>query len=139
MFARKYLFLVVISFLVIPAILMGCSAKPSDKKARSDLQKWFDSRWPSAVSVVEYQKTSEEEDGKRYTMYYQAKARFIKDTAGCRLTCCGETCFEIFFNGFHWISKASHDPNVIKKGDLFEMQGRATYKKTVKGWISEDF
>lgn len=135
---RKYLFLAVISFLLVPAFLMACSTRPSERRAKADLQRWFDGRWPGTISVVAYQKTREEGDDKTYAIDFLAKARFIKDTQGCVQTCCGDVCFEKRITGFRWTSKASEDPHVVKKGDLFEVQGKHTYKKNNNKWTNED-
>lgn len=138
MFTRKYLFLAVMCFLGISSLLMACSTRPTDRLAKADLQQWFERQWPGTVSVVEYRKTGGEGDDKTYTIYFRAKARFIKDTEGCVPTCCGDVCFDKLINGFRWTSKASDNPHVVKKGDLFEVQGKHTYKKNNKGWTNED-
>ena len=139
MLTRTYLSLMAISFLLILAILIGCTNKPSTRQSKFDLQKWFDSRWPNTLSIVEYHKTKEEGDDKRYTIYYQAKVKFGKDTTGCERTCCGEMCFDKLINGFRWLLKTSKDPNVIRTGDMFEMSGRDIFNKTEKVWLSETF
>jgi len=139
MSSRHHFSMVTIVLMFILAILTGCAYKPSTQQARSDLQKWFDSRWPNAISIVEYHATKEESNDKKYTIYYRAKAKYRKNAAGCVRTCCGEICIDRVINGFRWLSKASHDPNVIQKGDMFEMNGRAVFNKTEKGWIGETF
>ena len=125
------------SFLIFASLFTACSTRPSDNRARADLQKWFDRQWPGTVSIVEYQTIKTEGDDNIYTIYYRSKARFIKDTQGCIATCCGDVCFDKLIDGFHWVSKASGNPHVVKKGDLFEVEGKHTYKKIGKGWARE--
>jgi hypothetical protein len=139
MITRHKFFTIIIILLFISNVVTGCSTKPTNKQAKYDLQKWFETRWPNTLSIIEYEKTKEEGDDKKHTIYYQAKVQFIKDTAGCERTCCGEICFDRLINEFRWVSKKSNDPNIIRKGDLFEMHGRDTFSKTEKGWITETF
>lgn len=138
MLTRKNAFLVVAGFFMITALLAGCSSRPTGRQSRADLQKWFERQWPKTVSVVEYLKTRAEGDEKRYTIYFRARARFIKDTEGCVSTCCGDVCFDKLIYGFRWLSKKSDNPHVVQKEDLFEVDGKHTYKKTEKGWVNED-
>ena len=88
--------------------------------------------------MVEYLQTRAEGDEKIYTIYFKARARFIRDTEGCVSTCCGDVCFDKLIRGFRWLSKKSDNPRVVQKNDLFEVEGKHTYKKTEKGWVNED-
>ncbi len=136
--ARQRTFLSGAVFSAILIVLtIGCSSRPSDKQARADLQKWFDNRWPSTVLVVEYEAVAKERNGRKYVLEYRARGQFIKDTYGCIPTCCGDICFDKLVDGMQWITKASDNPHIIRKGDLFEMRGRNTYTRTVMGWSSE--
>ncbi len=123
--------------MILVVLLIGCSSRPSDKQAKEDLQKWFDSRWPRTVQVIEYEAVSKERNSRKYVLEYHAKAQFIKDTEGCVPTCCGDVCFDKLVDGMRWITKASDNPHVIRKGDLFETRGRNTYSKTMMGWSCE--
>ena len=138
MLTRKYLFSALMSLLIISALFIACSTKPSERRSKADLQESFEIKWPGLISIVEYQKIRGEGNDKSYAIYYRAQARFIKDTQGCVQTCCGDVCFDKLINGFRWVSKASDNPHVVHKGDLFEVQGKRTYKKTDKGWTRED-
>ncbi len=135
---RKPLLPGVICSLVLAAIFMGCSSGPSDGQAKDGLQKWFESRWPGAVLVMEHEVMNKERDGGKYVIEYRAKAAFIKDTDGCVATCCGDVCIDKRVAGFRWIAKASDNPHVIRKGDLFETRGRNIYTKTEEGWSCEN-
>ncbi len=137
MFVRRHLFLVVMSFLVLSVFLTVCSTRPTDRRAKADLQQWFERQWPNSISVKEYRKIKEEGDDKTLTIYFHAQARFIKDTDGCVSTCCGDVCFDKLIDGFHWTKKGSENPRVVKKGDSFEVQGKQTYKKNNKEWTIE--
>ncbi len=124
---------------VAAAVLLGgCSSSPSDRRAKADLQKWFENRWPRTVLVMEYEAMNKKGDGRTCVIEYKAKGRFIKDTNGCVPTCCGDVCFDKLVGGFRWITKTSDNPHVIRKGDVFEMRGKNTYTKTVRGWSCEN-
>ena len=123
---------------MLTALFTGCSSRPTERQSRADLQKWFEHQWPKTIFVVEYLKTRAEGDEKKYTIYFRARVRFIKDTEGCVSTCCGDVCFNKLVNGFRWTSKASGNPHIVQKGDLFEVEGKHTFKKTEKGWVNED-
>ncbi len=133
---RIYFSLVVFSLMLVIGSI-GCSSRPSDKQTRTDLQKWFDRRWPGTIHVVEYEAVSKERRGRKFVLEYQAKGQFIKDTSGCVPTCCGDVCFDKLVDGMRWIVKASDNPHVIRKGDLFATRGRNIYTKTVTGWSCE--
>ncbi len=128
----------VICSLVMAALFIGCSSGPSDRQAKDGLQKWFESRWPGAVLVMEHEVMNKARDGRKYVIEYRAKARFIKDAEGCMSTCCGDICIDKRVAGFRWITKASDNPHVIRKGDLFETQGRNAFIKTDEGWSCEN-
>jgi hypothetical protein len=135
---RSVTFLSDVFPLVVAVLLAGCSSHPSDKQAKADLQKWFDSRWPSTVLIVEYEAVNKERNGRKYVLEYRAKGQFIKDTFGCVPTCCGDVCFDKLVDGMRWITKASDNPHDIRKGDFFETRGKNTYTKTVMGWLREN-
>ena len=138
MFTRKNVFLALAGFFMLAALFTGCLSRPTGRQSRADLQKWFERQWPKTISVVEYVTTRAEGDEKSYTIYFSARARFIKDTEGCVSTCCGDVCFDKLIDGFRWLTKKSDNPYVVQKGDLFEVEGKHTYKKTGKGWVNED-
>ncbi len=133
---KTYIFGAVFSVILV-VLLIGCSSRPSDKQAKEDLQKWFENRWPRTVQVIEYEAVSTERNGQKYVLEYRARGQFIKDTEGCVPTCCGDVCFDKLVDGMRWITKASDNPHVIRKGDLFETRGRNTYSKTMTGWSCE--
>ena len=135
--SRYHLSMMTVMLMFILAVLAGCAYEPSAKQARSDLQEWLDNRWPDTIAIVEYHTTKEEGNDKTYTIYYRAKAKYRKDAAGCVRTCCGEVCIDRLISGFRWLSKTSPDPKVIQKGDMFEMNGRAVFNKSERGWIGE--
>ncbi len=135
---RQMTYLSIVVFLLISGIsAVGCSSSPSDARAKADLQHWFNSRWPGTVQVVEYQAVKNTGSGRKIVLEYRARGQFMKDTYGCVQTCCGDVCFDKLVDGMRWISKASDNPHVIRKGDLFETRGRNTYTKTVAGWSRE--
>jgi len=138
MFTRKNAFLAIAGLFMLTALLISCSSRPNNRQSRADLQKWFERQWPKTIAVVEYLQTRAEGDEKTYTIYFRARARFIKDTQGCVSTCCGDFCFDKLIRGFHWLAKKSDNPRVVQKGDLFEVEGKHTYKRTEKGWVNED-
>jgi hypothetical protein len=138
MFTQKNAALAATGFCLLTALFAGCSSRPVGGQSRADLQKWFERQWPKTISVVEYLQTRAEGDEKRYTIYFRARARFIKDTEGCVSTCCGDICFDKRIRGFRWLSKKSDNPHVVQKGDLFEVEGMQTYQKTGSGWVNED-
>ncbi len=135
---RASFFLVGICSLAAAVVIVGCSSGPSDGRAKDDLQKWFDNRWPGAVLVLEYEAMNREQGQGTCVIAYKAKAQFIKDTDGCVKTCCGDVCIDRLVAGFRWITKESNDPRVIRKGDLFETMGKNTYTKTGQGWSCEN-
>ena len=122
----------------IAVLCFGCTSRPSEQQAGVDLQKWFESRWPRTIAVMEYEVMNKKRDGEKYVIEYRAKARFIKDTSGCVLTCCGPVCFDKQVDGFKWITKASDNPHVVRTGDVFETRGKKTYTKTSGGWLCEE-
>ncbi len=124
--------------LAAAVLLLGCSAELSDRQVRTDLQKWFEGNWPGSVLITEYVTTNKDFINGKFVIEYRAKGRFIKDTEGCVLTCCGPVCIDKRVDGLHWITKASGNPHIIREGDLFETRGRKTYSKTVRGWQCED-
>ncbi len=125
--------------LLAMAVLLGsCSSEPSDRRARADLQKWFENRWSRTVVIMEHEVINKASSNGNYLVEYRAKARFIRDASGCVLTCCGEVCFDKLVDGFKWIEKTSGDPRVIRKGDTFETRGKRTYTKTGGGWQCEE-
>jgi len=138
MIGRGNLLSAVLNITVISAFVCGCSSRPSERQTLSDLQKWFESRWPNTLSVVEYRQLSEEVDNGKYIVNYKAKVIFLKDTEGCVSTCCGDVCFDKRIEGFRWITKESQNPHIIRKGDLFEVEGRNAYHKNVKGWLRDE-
>lgn len=138
MVSRKASFFRMLMCMAVCSVLAGCSAGPSERQVKADLQKWFDARWPSAVSVVTCRTTVGEGDDTRITFSYEATARFRKDAEGCVFTCCGEICFDKQIEGFRWLSKASDNRHVIRTGDAFEMRGTYSYKKSEHGWICEN-
>ncbi len=136
--AKGNSFLSWVVFSVVTAILlMSCSPRLSDRQAKTDLQKTLESRWPGAVLVIDYETVKQEPDGPTCVVEYKAKARFIKDVNGCVQTCCGDICIDKMVQGFRWITKASDNPRVVRKGDLFETRGRKTYSKTEQGRLCE--
>jgi hypothetical protein len=138
MMKRKSFLRGVICSMVVAVSIIGCSLGPSDRMAKDDLQKWFEGRWPGTVLVIECEVVNKGRDGRKYVIEYRAKAQFIKDTEGCVPTCCGDVCFDKLVAGFRWITKASDNPHVIQKGDLFETRGRSTCTRTGKGWSCEN-
>jgi len=117
--------------------LSGCSSRPADKQPKADLQQWFESRWPGAILVVDYEALHKVRDDETCVIEYRAHARVIKDATGCLHTCCGDVCIDKLVDGFRWIKKSHDAPRAIRKGDLFEMQGKKRYAKTEKGWSCE--
>ncbi len=138
MCARAAAILKILCLLAVPALLAGCSGMPTEGRARSDLQKWFDYRWPGTIAVEEYRTTKAEGDGSGCVIYYRAKARFLKDTEGCVSTCCGDVCFDRLISGFRWLAKKADNPHIVQRGDLFEVEWRHTYRKAWHGWINKD-
>ncbi len=112
----------------------GCSSRPAERQVRTELQQWFESRWPGVVRIVEYETLTRARDGETCVLEYRAKARVVKDASGCVPTCCGDVCIDRLVDGFRWIEKTHDSPRTIRKGDLFEMRGRKRYEKTEKGW-----
>ncbi len=127
-----------VCFAAIAVLFAGCTSGPSDRQARADLQAWFESNWPGAVLVTEYATTNRAAVSGKYEIEYRAKGRFLRDTEGCVLTCCGPVCFDKRVDGLAWIAKASDNPHRIRKGDRFETRGKKTYVKTGAGWRWEE-
>jgi hypothetical protein len=136
--SRHQLFIAVLYSFIFSTFLWGCSNHPSEKRAKADLQKWLDYRWPNEVMIVEYGIAGVSMTDKEYSLKYRAKARFLRDTQGCAESCCGNVGIDKLFDGhFHWESKAVPDPCIIRKGDMFIIEGDKIYNKTESGWISE--
>ncbi len=126
----------VVFSLAVAIALLGCSSR-SDRQAKADLQQWFDSRWPGAILVLEYEALNKVRDSGTCVIEYKAKARVIRDAGACVETCCGDVCIDRLVDGFRWIEKKSDIPRSMRKGDLFEMQGRKKYARDEKGWSCE--
>ncbi len=125
-------------FIAASVLLLACSSELTDKQTRADLQKWFEGNWPGAILITEYATTNKDLVNGKFVIEYRAKGRFIRDTEGCVLTCCGPVCIDKRVDGLRWLTKASNNPQVIREGDLFETQGRKTYIKTIRGWQREE-
>ena len=125
---------VLLCCLMTAMAISGCSAGPSDRQARSDLQEWFDVRWPGAVTVEKYETVGRQGDKTTCIITYKARARFLRDMPGCVTTCCGDVCIDRLVDGFAWKTKASGDTRVIVKGDVFETAGRKTCVKSGGKW-----
>ncbi len=132
--------IILISSCLLLTLFIGCSNHPTEKWARADLQNWLKNRWPGEVAIVEFANTGVAGDDGKYTVRYRAKARFLQNEQGCMTTCCGDVCIDKLFHGkFRWEIKASPDPRVIRKGDMFLIDGEITYRKTEFGWAREVF
>ena len=138
--SRHHIIFVILSALLLSALFIGCADHPSELNTRADLQKWIEYRWPGELAIVEYANTGVAGNDGKYTVTYRAKARFLQDAQGCMTTCCGNMGIDKLFRGhFRWELKSSPDPHVIRKGDLFVLEGDKTYRKTEAGWTSEVF
>ncbi len=127
-----------IAALLAATLLLACASELPDRQMRADLQKWFDGNWPGSVLITEYTTTNKDLINGKFVIQYRAKGRFIKDTEGCVLTCCGPVCIDKRVDGFAWLTKTSNNPQIIREGDLFETRGRKTYVRTAAGWACED-
>lgn len=124
-------------FLVLSS---GCSDIPSEQRARADLETWLAARWPGELEVKDYANTGGAVEDGNFTVSYRVRARFVKDTRGCVTTCCGDVCIDKLFQGnFRWEFKSSPDPQIVRKGDVFVVEGEDTYRRTEHGWRSRSF
>jgi hypothetical protein len=138
--SRHHCIIVTLSTLLLSTLFIGCADHPSEKNVQADLKKYIEYRWPGELAIVEYAHTCVAGNDGKYTVTYRAKARFLQDVQGCVTTCCGNMGIDRLFRGhFHWEFKSSSDPHVIRKGDLFVIEGDKTYRKTEAGWTSEVF
>ena len=135
--------LLIASVIYVPA----CSAKPSESRVKSDVEKILSDDWPGTFKMTSFNKVNEEGDSHNYTIHYHYTAEILQDTDGYSSGGRGSAKTHISAVGdFKWIKTklpliqpmyglGPKNPSAIKKGDTFEVTNITSYRKTEKGWL----